>query len=428
MTTQVWQGQAPAVAQISEAICTGVQNGETYKLVVNGETINSYTAGGTTSALQLVQALASGWQAATGNPYSRPITCTGLATGGNNILRWTADIAGNPFTVSTAVTGPTGGGFSAVTTPTANAGPNDWNTAANWSGGAVPIAADDVVFRDGSVPVLWGLAQSAVTLASLAIEQSYTGAIGLNKRAVVTGAAGLTATGKPEYREDYLDIGWDEARIGEIIGTGSPAGAGRLKLDNAKAGSSTTTVHNTASAGLDSNQPAVRLLFANAGADVLVRNGAGGVGIAIDDAGETATVGDVSVSDKTAASQVFLGEGVTLDTFTQDGGINVLRAAAGVTGITVNGGTLNIEGSGYAITALTVNGGTVYPNSTPTGGNAITTVNIDGGTVDATQSREARTWGTVNLKRAGSTLRADNNVVTITTLSEPDNQYGLQVV
>jgi trimeric autotransporter adhesin len=423
MTTKIWQGKAPAVAQVDKIAVSVYDAASQYQLVVNGEIIASTSGAG--SAAATVSGLVSGWNAVTGNAYARPITA---AVSGTDV-KLTADVAGNPFTVSGNVTGGTGT-MGTATGITSNAGPNDWNTAANWSGGAVPtgLGVDDAVFRDGSVPVLWGLSQTGVRLANLIIEQTYTGQIGLNKRACVTGAAGAAATGRPEYRDDYLDIQWESCRIGEVIGTGSPAGAGRLKLDNGYAGASTTTVFNTAQAGTDANQPAVRLLAAHASADVLVRNAGGGVGIATDDAGETATVGDVSITDKTPATRVFVGEGVTLTNWTQDGGDNVLHAAADVTLITVNGGALAIEGQDYAVTTLTVKGGAAYPNNVPTGGNAIGTVNVDGGTVDGTRSRAARTWGTVNLKSPGSDLAADSGVVTITTLNEPDGTYNVQVV
>lgn len=421
MTTRVWRGQAPAVAQIDAVAVTAYDAATQYQLLVGGEIVASASGGGTAAAV--AAALASGWNAATGNPYARPIT----AADDTADVRFTADVAGNPFTVTTNATGGAGG-FGAVTGETANAGPHDWSTAANWSGGAVPVNADDVFFRNTSSPVLWGLDQSAVTLASLAIEQSFTGVIGLNKRTVVTGAAGASVTGKAEYRADYLDIGWDECRIGEMIGPGSPAGSGRLKLDNAKAGASETTIYNTSSSSADTNQPCVRLLAAHASADILIRSGSGGVGIATDDADETATVGDISVSDPTPATRVFVGEGVTLGTFTQDGGDNLLKAAAGVTGITVNGGQLAIEGSGYAVGTLIVNGGTCYPNSLPTGGNAIGTVDLNGGIVDGTRSRAPRTWAAVNLKAPGSTLKADTTVLTITALNEPTGGYSVQVV
>lgn len=421
MTTKIWLGQAEPAAQVDEIGVTAYDGNTQYQLKVGGEIIVATSGGG--SAAAIASQLATGWNAATGHDWARVITA--LSTG--NDVRFTADVAGNPFTIVPAVTGGTGT-LGTVTGVTANASPHDWNNVKNWSPTGVPTTGDDVVFRDSSSPALWGLAQSGITLASLVVEQSYTGTIGLNKRQFVTGSAGETATGKPEYREDYLDIGWTEARLGENFSIGTAAGSQRLKLDNAKAGTSTTTVFQTASSSADANQPAVRLLFANAGADLLVRSGAGGVGVAVDDAGETTTMGDVSVSDPTTATRVFLGEGVTLANFTQDGGENIIRAAAAVTAVSCYGGLLNTEGSGWSITTLNAKGGTVYANHTPTGGNAIGTIALDGGTVDGTQSREARTWGTVNLGVPGSTLRADDDVVTITTLNEPDGPYGLQIV
>lgn len=420
MTTRVWEGQAPEAAQITWSECTGVTNGVTYGVVVNGETVVEVTASGTTTALQLAQALASGWNAATGNAYARPLSATGFTTGGLHYFQLTADIAGNPFTYATTADGA--GGFSAAADRTANASPNDWANAANWSGGAVPVTGDDVIFRDSSAPILWNIDQNATDLASLIIEQSYTGFVGHNQRTLVTGAAGAASSGKPEYHEDYLKIGWDECRIGEIIGPTNAGGSGRLKLSNTKAGASTTTIFNTAAGGRDANQPNVRLLLAHASADLFVRSGSGGVGVAIDDPAETTTCGDVTVSDVTTASRVFVGEGTTLTSWTQQGGSNELRAAAAVGTVSVLGGQLTLEGS-FAVTTLNADGGTVHPHNAPSAGAAITTLNIDGGAVDARGSREARTWATVNLGSPGSSLAADSDVVTITTLNAPTGPY-----
>ncbi len=421
MSTRIWEGQAPAVAQVDAVAVTGYDAGSQYQLLVNGEVICSTSGGGTVNAV--AAALASGWNAVTGNPYAVPITVAAVTAD----VQFTADVAGNPFTVAVNAVGGAGG-FGAVTGQVSNAGPNDWGTAVNWSGSAVPVTGDDVVFRSSGVDVLWGLDQSSEDLASLVIEQTYTGKIGLDQRHVVTGADGAASSGRGEYRADYLDIGWDEARIGELIGPGAPAGSGRLKLDNNKAGASTTTIFDSGNTPADTNLPAIRLLAAHADADILVRRAPGGVGIAIDDAAETATVGAISVADESSATQVFVGAGVTMDSFEQAGGENVLRSAAAVTGITVLGGALSIEGANYTVGELVVKGGTVYPNSTPTGGAAVTTIDIKGGTVDGTRSRAARTWGTVNMQDPGSTLRADDDVITITTLNEPaDRPYTLQV-
>jgi len=418
MATREWQGQADAVAQITTVQVTAYDAATTYDLLVGGEVIATTSAQGTATAT--ATALAAAWNLST-SPYATPIT----ASSATDTVTLTADEPGVPFTVTTAVTGGTGT-FGAVTEATANAGPNDWGTAGNWSGDTVPVNTDDVVFRDSAVDVRWGLDQAAVDLTSLTIEQTYTGKIGLYRGAVIVDAAGTTDPSKPEYREDYLTIGWTTCTIGEQHGPGAPAGSSRLKLDNDKVGASTTTVFNTSSSSFDANLPAVRLLAGDASADVLIRQAPGGVGIAVDDPAETATVGDVDISDTTPTSRVFIGDGVTLTNYVQQGGVNILRAAATITLAKCQGGDLTVEGT-QLVTTLTVEGGTVFPNNVPAAGSAITTVNLDGGTVDGLRSRAARTWGTVNMREPGSTLRVDPGVVTITTLNDPTVPYTMNL-
>jgi len=117
---------------------------------------------------------------------------------------------------------------------------------------------------------------------------------------------------------------------------------------------------------------------------------------------------------------------VTLTNYVQQGGVNILRAAATITLAKCQGGDLTVEGT-QLVTTLTVEGGTVFPNNVPAAGSAITTVNLDGGTVDGLRSRAARTWGTVNMREPGSTLRVDPGVVTITTLNDPTVPYTMNL-
>ena len=85
----------------------------------------------------------------------------------------------------TAMTGDgtnlTGGGTQDLTqsTDTQSTGPNWFDNANNWDGGAVPIDADTVIFEHSTVSCLYGLAQSAVTPAQIEVKSSYTGFIGL---------------------------------------------------------------------------------------------------------------------------------------------------------------------------------------------------------------------------------------------------------
>lgn len=412
MATVYFTGTADAVAQVSTGSIDSVDatpSNNTFTVTIGGEavTVTGDTDGNTT-ATALRSALNS-----SSHPYFAAVTWSGSA--GN--ITGTADTAGAPFV---ATLSKAGGGTGTVTdfaVDTANAGPNDWNTAANWNTAAVPVNADDVIIESSSTPICWNLSQSAVTLASLTIRKTYTGRIGLNVTTFTTDASGTTAsaTVKPEYRQSYLNIGWDACDIGEHSGPGTPSGATRLKLDNAKSGASTTTVHSTASSTSDTGKPVVRLLLAHASATVQIRSAQQGVGIATDLPGETSTVGTVSVSDTTTTSKVYIGDGVTLTTFEQAGGVNELRSAGNVTTVDCNGGVLTTEGD-FTATALNINGGTCYCNHIASSGNATVTTNLRGGVLDLQQSNESRTHAA--LVHTGGTLR-DNDAVTITSRTNP---------
>jgi hypothetical protein len=411
MATKYWKGTALAVAQVS-TVTVGTHDATTlYEIRVNGLTIARSV--GAASNTATATALAAAWNAST-HPYRQGITATSAAA----VVTLTG-VAGMPFTVTVAVT--TGTGTISTATPTAATGPHHWDNAANWSDGALPASTDTVIFRDNAVNVCWGLNQAAVALAELQIWQSYTGRIGLPLATVAASANGETANaGADEYRDRYLRIAWTAARIGEHAGPGTPSGSPRLKLDNAAAGASTTLIANTAAAGIDPGLPAVRLKANNASARVNVRLAPGGLGLAADEPTETSTFGAVVIADTSELSRVYSGPGATLASWQQSGGNNQLRAAATLASCTVLGGQLAIDGA-FAITALTVEGGICYPNNVPASGAAVVTATLNGGLLDFTQSPAARTVTTLNPNRGE--LRADKNVLTVTTFAQPANLY-----
>ncbi len=418
MATVYWEGHAEAVAQVDTGSIDSVDAtpaNNTFTVTINGQAVS--VAGDTdvaTTAGNLVAALNASL-----NPYFKGITWANPSSG---TITATADNAGEPFTAALTETGAGTGTVTDFSNTTASAGPNDWSTADNWSGGAVPVNADDVIIRDSNINILWGLDQSAVDLTSLTIEASYTGLIGLPRNRFTTNASGSSfSSTKVEYRQTYLDIGWTTARIGLVTALGG-AGSERLKLDNDKSGSSTTTIYSTASTSKDAGLPAVRLLAAHANADVYVRSSPAGVGIAVDTPGETSTVGVVSISAPTGSnSNVFIGDGVTLTTYQQTGGQAVLDAAATITSVTLDGGSLRTEGT-QAITTVNVSAGTLAHNSTGT----VTTLNQTGGTVTTAESNEARTITTYNLD--GGTLVSDDAYLTITTLDHPAGNTTVNVL
>lgn len=410
MSTIYWLGTADSVAQVATTTFATYDVTTTRIVTIGGVAVSAADSGGTLTAA--LTAFAVVLNAST-NPYFAAITWTSNATQ----IIGTADTAGCPFVFAGSVSGGTGTCSNAYTVSTASAGPNHWDTATNWSGGAVPVNSDIVIIANNSVAICWGLAQTAVTLTSLRIDGSYTGRIGLRYTAFATAADGATysATTKKEYRDTYLAIKTPLLDIGEDFEPGSPSGSGRIKIDLSTTAAQ-VTIHGTASSSSDTGRAAVRLLANSSTTDIYVRYAPGGVGIAADVPSETSTIGDVNVSEDGTTSEVYTSAGVTLTNWIQRGGTNIMDAAATVTAVTVDGGALTLEGD-YTITTLTVNDGDVVDNHIKTSGNSVTTAALNGGEVDWAQSLEVRTVATVNMD-VGATFRR-NSALVITTLNEP---------
>lgn len=408
MATKYWIGGATAVAQVWTASIDSVDAtpaNNTFTVTIGGQTISAV---GVTDVAATATALRAALNAST-HPYFSTITWSG--TSGNII--GTADTAGVPFIAALTETGAGTGAVTDFAVTTANAGPTDFATASNWSDGAVPVATDTVIAKDTSRAMRWGLGFSSVTLALLRLDQTYTGTVGLPSNVFTISEDGATTNAAvPEYRETYLHIGYDVADVGQHLGPGTPSGSTRIKLHNAKAGASDTTIYNTNSAG-ESQKPAVRLLADHASADVYIRACPGAVGLANDAPGETATFGLVAVLTEATGDRVFLGPGTTVTTYSQQGGNNVVQAANTPTKLECNGGTLRTEGQWAAVT-LEVNGGTAVPNNIPSSGAQFTTgVVHTGGTINAAVGGQAKTWAAYT-PSAGAQLIYDSATLTIT--------------
>jgi hypothetical protein len=349
MATVRWTGLATAVAQVDTFTPEATpESGDTFTLTSTGwdGVVSALTVTGCTTAAEVVTAMKAAIAASTSTAWS------GITTSGTATLILTASTAGVAFSV--AATCSAGTTFSRAAT-TASAGPLHWDSAANWSGNAVPVNDDDIFIDNWTGNILYGLNQDGITADSLNIAKSFTGQIG------VAGAAGKIGT--------YLQIEPDKVEIGYNYGTATPAGSGLLMIDT-KDTASTITVYDTGTPS-GTGKYAVLLLAAAAGTTINVKKGK--VGIAAE-AGETSTVGTINisyVSGKTSDATVYIGKGVTLTTLTKTGGIATLNCAA--TTINHNGGTLAIAGSG-AITTLNVGDGTVNNYCTGT----ITTLSVYG--------------------------------------------------
>lgn len=422
MSNVYWLGTATNVAAIHTASIDSVDAtpaNNTFFVTIGGEVISTV---GDTDVATTAAALVVLLNAST-HPYFAAITWTNPSAG--NIVG-TADTAGVPFV---ALLTETGAGSAAVTdfaVTTATAGANDWSTASNWSGGAVPVNSDDVIIENSSVSIRWGLAQSAVTLTSLIIKKSFTGKIGLKEKVFATSSNGDTeSTVDVEYRQAYLNIKATDAQIGENNQNNTAAGSGLIKLDLDSA-ASTTTIFGSAKA-IETNKPAIQLLAASASTIIYVRAATGGVGIAVGAPFETSTIASVNIGDSMGSNGVQVGSGTTMTSYSQKSGTCFVEAAATVTTMDVDGGTLTLEGD-YVVTNLNVNNGaTVNDQHIKSGGNAVTNLNINsGGSVSHNGSSQARTIAVCNIFKGG-TLTTDDDVVTITSQNYPTGSYRMTV-
>ena len=270
----------------------------------------------------------------------------------------------------------------------------DWSVAANWSPAGVPGAADAVILTDSSQDVDAGLDQSAIVLASLTIDQSYTGDIG-------TSAA-------------YLQIDTAILNIGQHYGAGSPSGSGRIKIDLDDT-ACVATIYNSGTS--TDNKPAILLIANQATTTIEVRKGSVGIAYLPFETTTIATIKTNYLTQKNTDADVHIGSGVTLTTLSMAGGTVDLLCAA--TTVTAEDGILTIGGSG-AITTVNASGATIYANSTGT----ITTMNITGGTVDFRRSQVAKTVTTLKLDAPGI-VKYDPAVVTLTNQVQPFTASGI---
>jgi|688.fasta_scaffold04211_25 hypothetical protein len=253
MAIKTFTGRAASVAQVSKIAYLTITAGQTYSVSINGKAI-SYVA--TTGVLgDLIDALVSLWNSSA-EPEHQEMIAARREDPTLSGLQLTGRVAGVPCTV----TGSATVGLVTGTTVTAASGPMFWNVAANWSGGTLPAASDDLIVEEYSGDILYGLTDTN-NYASLKILASFTGSIGLPSAA---------SSGYPEYRTQRLTLGSGSAitiEVGSGVGTGS--GRIRLELNNSN---TTLTVFKTGQGGF-SGEKSLDLIELGAGSTVRVYGG-----------------------------------------------------------------------------------------------------------------------------------------------------------
>lgn len=212
MATKIWTGSAKAIAQVTRVTFSAYTSGVTYTITCNGKDVSfEATASNEDNVVDgLVAALQS-----TTEPEFAEFTASNEAAAG---ITLTGNTLGIPFTVTASTDGvPT----ATINSDVSATGPNFFDNGDNWSGGTVPVAADDLVFESSSVSCLYNIV-STTNYGDLTIDSSYTGEIGLP----VTNVSGYR-----EYRDRFLtlgDGGWDPTIK---IGQGGGGQSQRIQID-----------------------------------------------------------------------------------------------------------------------------------------------------------------------------------------------------
>ena len=377
-----------------------VQNGVVGPNVSSGSTASTggTITGGTTQFYRLTAYNACG-ESLPGNEFSQVVPA---GTNTNTVtLNWPAVVGAVGYKVYGRATGAellladvgdvltwldngslTPSGALPTTNTSVSSGPCDISIPSNWSGGALPVNADDVSLDHSAVSLLYNLsALSAVTLNSLTIHSTFTGQVGLAE--INSGQGGSAYV---EYRPRYLQVGATTVNVGQGTGQGS-------QLINLDAGAVQTTL-NVVSTGSSSDPSLEALQWKGSNAANVVQV-LGGTAALAGYGSDSATVSTLSVD---GSASVRCGPGLTLTTLKMESGTVVVNSA--VTTVTKEGGDLTLQGSG-AVGTLTDDSGTTHYNSTGT----LTTANVGPAAVlDFSGDMQAKAVTSVNISAGGSFL------------------------
>lgn len=420
MATKKWVGGAGAVSQVATATFATYDASTTRKITIGGITFGLLDSGGNLTAALAAFATylnSSSVGAPSAHPYFAAITWSSTAT----TIRGDADTPGTPFTFAGSVSGGTGTVSNAYTVVTANGGPNDFSTVANWDTNAVPSSGDSLIF-DGTSDYALSYGLNTGIYFNLRIDQPNTSVIGLG-RSFTTDVVGSTlATPEvPEYRPQYLAMtsAADAVAcdIGREFGPSVSAGSGRIKIDF---GGSTPTIQlfNSCATSLDDGLMPIQFLFStNPYGTIYLRSAMINIGAQ----SETCNLLEINVADTSSFSRVVMGPNVSCPTFKCNGGRHTIQTVASLS-ITNNGGIIDVEGNTTIVTN-SVNQGTTYVNGAVT----VTTSAVKGGAIlNCRKSGRAVTLTNIALSR-GAIFQSGPNVTHSNPPTYPDGPYQVQV-
>jgi len=182
MATLIFEGDASITAQVDTLTPGGtIEVGDEFDCILTAEdnsTVQTEKVIAAGTSVQSVVETIQAQLAASTKSLFQEITWTE----NDSLVTGTAKVAGKPFYLTEATFESGGGAADAQTfaqaTSTANSGPNDWNSGANWDTGSIPANTNDIIIAGTNVDIKYGLNQSGVNLNSLSIAPTYGGEIG----------------------------------------------------------------------------------------------------------------------------------------------------------------------------------------------------------------------------------------------------------
>lgn len=368
------------------SLFTTAQVATTLKQAFNGETLTDTSAscsptiseGGSQAINQLYGITAS--------VSSSTVTLTG--------------ILGIPFTISAAASTAGDGDITLTLEATAATGKWHWNNADNWSGGAVPVDNDTVIFDSGNVDCRYALTAS-MQPALFVLSKGYRGKIGLPEINMDTPAKPY-----PEYRGKYLTFDDNSVTCTyQLFMEDGGAGSPLVRID-AGAGQAIFNIYGTASR-YDAAYPNLLLLGVHV-SNVLYAS-AGDAGVAFFE-GESAKLVGLRAA---GSARIVCGNGVEFQSSTV---IDItsatvqIESATASSDIDINGGGKLLALGTAAHADIDVQSGTCDYRSSGT----ITTLRVgDGGLFDRSNDLRALTvTNVVNVVR-GSRIKDPNKTMTL---------------
>jgi hypothetical protein len=242
MATRTFQPDATLTAQVATVTVGGTPyNGDVFAINLDYDGaaghITYAEAGADATVEDIVDAFVAAWVEA-----DNPLVT--LAKASASTLTITAVTAGTPFYIKVTKTSDNGTIAAAITT--ANASPNDWNVAGNWSGDTLPTDGDTVIFagtpsegtgitqglkHDGEAN--WLPTRAAVALAAIKRLNTYSGVIGLAGYPLIINASAVDI-GQPSgetFVAAYMNINLrDSAAVVNVHEASNLGGSAGLTL------------------------------------------------------------------------------------------------------------------------------------------------------------------------------------------------------